>query len=262
MCVSPSKLCVTVIVSVSGSLCMCLSPYVYVSECVCPCQFARLCVSLCVSLCVCLSQSVCLSQCLCVLFFACVCVCLSLSVCVCLSVCASLSVCVSQCVCPSQFACLCVSLCVSLSVFFSLSVCVSQCVCFSVCFLCRGSCHLQTLRVLLLLFQSGFLLFLFLLWLLWLKLPKLCWIVVVRVGTLVLFLTLGEMLSIFTIEDNVCNTCIDFYNHHHNKNIELFLNQIYSSLYPFIVIVIFLSLSLGNQLSFLHLYNFIIEKGI
>ena len=28
-------------------------------------------------------------------------------------------------------------------------------------------------------------LFLFLLWLLWLKLPKLCWIVVVRVGTLV-----------------------------------------------------------------------------
>ena len=32
-------------------------------------------------------------------------------------------------------------------------------------------------RVLLLLFQSGFLLFLFLFWLLWLKLPKLCWIV-------------------------------------------------------------------------------------
>ena len=29
--------------------------------------------------------------------------------------------------------------------------------------LCRGSCHLQTVRVLLLLFQSGFLLFLFLL---------------------------------------------------------------------------------------------------
>ena len=37
----------------------------------------------------------------------------------------------------------------------------------------------------------------FLLWLLWLKLPKLCWIEVVRVGTLVLFLTLGEMLSTF-----------------------------------------------------------------
>ena len=33
---------------------------------------------------------------------------------------------------------------------------------------------------------------------------KLCWTVVVRVGTLVLFLTLGEMLSNFTIEDNVC----------------------------------------------------------
>ena len=33
-------------------------------------------------------------------------------------------------------------------------------------FLCRGSCHLQTVRVLLLLFQFGFLLFLFLLWLL------------------------------------------------------------------------------------------------
>jgi len=41
-------------------------------------------------------------------------------------------------------------------------------------FLCRGSCHLQTERVLLLLIQSGFLLFLFLLWLLWLGLRKLC----------------------------------------------------------------------------------------
>ena len=71
-------------------------------------------------------------------------------------------------------------------------------------FLCRGSCHLQIVRALLLLFQFGFLLFLFLLWLLWPKLPKLCWLVVVRVGTLVLFLTLGEMLSIFHIEDNVC----------------------------------------------------------
>ena len=37
----------------------------------------------------------------------------------------------------------------------------------------------------------------FLLLLLWLKLPKLCWIVVVRVGTLVLFLILEEMLSMF-----------------------------------------------------------------
>ena len=49
----------------------------------------------------------------------------------------------------------------------------------------------------LLLFQSGFLLFLFLLWLLWPKLSKLRWIIVVRMSTLVLFLTLGEMLSIF-----------------------------------------------------------------
>ena len=38
---------------------------------------------------------------------------------------------------------------------------------------------------------------LFLLWLLWLKLPTLCWILVVRVGTLVLFLTSEEMLSVF-----------------------------------------------------------------
>ena len=46
------------------------------------------------------------------------------------------------------------------------------------------------MRVLLLFFQFGFLLFLFLLWLLWPKLPKLCWIVMVKVGTLILFLTL------------------------------------------------------------------------
>ena len=58
-------------------------------------------------------------------------------------------------------------------------------------------CHLQTVTVLLLLFQFGLLLFLFLFWLLWPKHPKLCWIVVVKVGTLVWFLTLGEMLSIF-----------------------------------------------------------------
>ena len=62
---------------------------------------------------------------------------------------------------------------------------------------CRGSCHLKTAGILLLIFQSGFLLFLFLLSLLWPKLTKLCCIVVVRVGTLALFLTLGEMLSIF-----------------------------------------------------------------
>ena len=53
---------------------------------------------------------------------------------------------------------------------------------------CRESCQLQTVRVLLLLSPSGFLLFLFLLWLLWPKLPELCGIEVVRVGTLVLFL--------------------------------------------------------------------------
>ena len=40
-------------------------------------------------------------------------------------------------------------------------------------FLCRGSCHLQTVRVLLHLFQFGFLLFLFLLWFLWQKLTML-----------------------------------------------------------------------------------------
>ena len=56
---------------------------------------------------------------------------------------------------------------------------------------------MQTVRVLILLFQSRFLLFLFLLWLLWLKFLKLCWKLVVTVGTLVLFLILGEMLSIF-----------------------------------------------------------------
>ena len=64
-------------------------------------------------------------------------------------------------------------------------------------FLCIGSCHLQTERILLL-FQSGFLLFLFLLWLLWTKLPKLCWIAVVRVSTVVLFLTLGEIIFYFS----------------------------------------------------------------
>ena len=50
---------------------------------------------------------------------------------------------------------------------------------------------------LLLLFRFGFLLFLFRLSLLWLKLPKLCWITVVRVGNLVLFLILEEMVSVF-----------------------------------------------------------------
>ena len=53
------------------------------------------------------------------------------------------------------------------------------------------------MTALLLLFCFGFLLFLFLLWLLWLKLPKLCWIIVVRMGILVLFLILEEMVSPF-----------------------------------------------------------------
>ena len=44
------------------------------------------------------------------------------------------------------------------------------------------------MKVLLILFQFGFLLFLFLLWLPWLGLPELCWIKVVRVDILVLFL--------------------------------------------------------------------------
>ena len=42
-----------------------------------------------------------------------------------------------------------------------------------------------------------FLLFLFLFWLPWLGLPKLCWIIAVRVDILVLFLILEEMLSVF-----------------------------------------------------------------
>ena len=63
-------------------------------------------------------------------------------------------------------------------------------------FLCIVSRHLQTVRVLLLLFQSNSFYFFFLLWLLSLGLPKLCWIVV-RVGTVVLFLILEEMLSVF-----------------------------------------------------------------
>ena len=45
--------------------------------------------------------------------------------------------------------------------------------------------------------------FFFLLWLLCPKLPKLCWIILVRVCTLALFLTLGKWFQFFTIEDNV-----------------------------------------------------------
>ena len=65
------------------------------------------------------------------------------------------------------------------------------------------TCHLQTVTTLFLLFLFGLLLFLFLLWLLWLTLPKLCWIIVVRVGNLVVFLILGKWFQFFTIEDDV-----------------------------------------------------------
>ena len=46
--------------------------------------------------------------------------------------------------------------------------------------------------------------FFLLLWLLWLGIPKLCWIIVVRVDILVLLLTSEEMLSVSTIEKNIC----------------------------------------------------------
>ena len=59
------------------------------------------------------------------------------------------------------------------------------------------SCHLQTVIVLLLPFQFGFLLFLLLLWLLWLGLPELCWRVVAREDILVLFLISVGILSAF-----------------------------------------------------------------
>ena len=42
----------------------------------------------------------------------------------------------------------------------------------------------------------------FLLWLSWLRLPKLCWILMVRVSTLVLFLR--KCFQFFTIEKDVC----------------------------------------------------------
>ena len=54
---------------------------------------------------------------------------------------------------------------------------------FSVCV--HVWCYPQIVRVLLILFQSGFLFFLFILWFPWLGLPKLYWIIVRRLGTLV-----------------------------------------------------------------------------
>ena len=53
-------------------------------------------------------------------------------------------------------------------------------------------------------FRSGFFLFLFPLRLLMLGLSELCWVIVVKVDTLVLFLILGEYFQFFTIENNVC----------------------------------------------------------
>ena len=67
----------------------------------------------------------------------------------------------------------------------------------SLVFPCIVSCHLQIVRVLLLLFPYGLFSFLFLPWLLWLGLPKLCWTLVLRGCTLVLLLILEEMLSGF-----------------------------------------------------------------
>ena len=59
-------------------------------------------------------------------------------------------------------------------------------------------------RVLLLFFQYGFLLFLFLFWFLWPTLLKLCWIVVVRVGTLVLFLTFSSVQFSHSVVSDSC----------------------------------------------------------
>ena len=61
----------------------------------------------------------------------------------------------------------------------------------------KKSWHLQIETVLLLPFQFWCLLFLFLAHLLWLGLPVPCWVGVVRVGSLVLFLNSEEKLSAF-----------------------------------------------------------------
>ena len=71
-------------------------------------------------------------------------------------------------------------------------------------FLCIVSCHLQTVVVLPLPFQFGFLSFLFHIWLPWLGLPILCWIKMVRVGILVLFLISEKMLSALHLQLLAC----------------------------------------------------------
>ena len=93
---------------------------------------------------------------------------------------------------------------------------------------CIVSCHLPTMTVLYLLFQLGPLLFLLLLWWLWLGLPKLCWINMVRVGILVLFLILEECFQLFTTEYDVScglvNNCFLWEECCH-KSISLSLNM-------------------------------------
>ena len=59
------------------------------------------------------------------------------------------------------------------------------------------SCHLQTVRALLLIFQPGFLFFSFSSLIAAARTSKTMWIIVVKVDTLVLFLILGGMLSVF-----------------------------------------------------------------
>ncbi len=94
--------------SVSLSLCACVSLSVSLSVCVC--------LSLSLSLSVCVSLCLSLSLCVCVCLSLCVCVCVSLSLCVCVCVCVSLSLCVcvslSLCVCVSLSLCVCVCVCV------------------------------------------------------------------------------------------------------------------------------------------------------
>ena len=60
------------------------------------------------------------------------------------------------------------------------------------------------MSVLLLLFQPGFLLFLFLIWLLCLGIPKLCRLIVARVGILSCSWTYRKCLQFFIIKNNIC----------------------------------------------------------
>ena len=62
--------------------------------------------------------------------------------------------------------------------------------------LCRVSCHLQTVTVLLVSFQFGYLLFIFLILLLWLGLP----VEMTRVGIFVWIFNLAESVSTEKVE--------------------------------------------------------------